>query len=122
MADKYKVLFGVSAEEDVLIGRLEPGNATTKGTVLKGKFRKGNYIFPNKTKAWGVRLIDGKVPADKKGNTMRIEVTQPEYKGEVLWLEWGDPKGYMIESRYEEGTASLDYQYQINRLKLAPTT
>lgn len=114
---KYKLLFGGSTEEEVLIGSLEKGNAVIKGKAIKGKFKKGNCVFANKTQAWGRRGIksaEGKVSFPAQ----RMEVSNKDYAGHIEWLPWGDEKGYMIEARYEPSCGTLDYQFQTTRLGL----
>jgi hypothetical protein len=42
----------------------------------------------------------------------------PEYKGDVEFLEYGDSKGSLIQCRYVPGHKTLDYNYQVMKLGL----
>lgn len=94
--------------ETVERGTLEKGmgQSIISGETIKTLNRRGDVGFPNRTEAWGVRLIDGKVPRDP------ADVKNPNYRGKIEWLNWGDPKGYLIVARYLKGYQTLDQQYQ----------
>lgn len=119
--DKYKVLMGgaEAGNTEVTVGFVEKGNATPKGKHVKQPFKKGNCIFPNRTEAWGRRLIKGEVPKTKGGTAGRVEPNNVDYIGEVEWLPYGTEGGYMIIARYKNGCSTLDYQYQL-RVGYAP--
>lgn len=113
--EKYKVLMGgaEAATTEVTVGFLEKGNATPKGKHVKQPFKKGNCIFPNRTEAWGRRLMKGEVPKTKQGQNGRVEPNNLDYTGEVEWMPYGTEGGYMIIARYKNGCSTLDYQYQL---------
>ncbi len=115
MAEKYKLMFGGSPDNEVILGSLEKGSATIKGKEHRTKFRKGNCVFPNRTEGWGRRVL-----TDKEGKELptkeRIDASHKDYNGKIEWLKWNDPKGYPIEARYKPNSSSLDYQYQITKL------
>lgn len=98
-----------------MVGRLEKksGQSTTVGPITTVPNSRGTVSLPNRTEAWGVRLIDGKIPKAP------VSVLDPAYRGEVKWLEWGDSQGYMIIARYLSGYQSLDQHYQDERMGAA---
>ncbi|HLA59531.1 MAG TPA: hypothetical protein VK622_12245 [Puia sp.] len=120
-SEKYKLMFGGTPDNEVILGNLEKGSAVIKGKSHRTKFRKGNCVFPNRTEGYGRRLIQVK---DAKGSTTtvapeeRIDASHKDYYGKVEWLPWNAPGGYPIEARLKTSCSSLDYQYQVNRLGL----
>lgn len=117
MSEVYKIRVGNPNRPDtIMVGRLEKksGQSTTTGPISTVPNSRGTVSLPNRTEAWGVRLIDGAIP---KGGP--VSVTDPKYKGEVKWLKWGDPEGNMIIARYLRGYNTLDQHFQDERLGAA---
>ena len=112
MSDKYHIVVGGSRPKTIKVGTVLKNTGSTiineRGETLA---KRGEVIFPNKCKIWAERVINGKVP---KGDT--VDITDSSYKGELIGLKWGDPKGTLIEVRYIKGLPSLDVLYQEIRL------
>lgn len=114
MSDKYHIIVGEQNRiKTVMVGTIEKGTGSTvieqRGETLA---KRGEVIFPNRCQIWGARVIKGKFNKDDR----EIDVTDPNYKGEVMGLKWGDPRGMLIDVRYIKGLPSLDVLYQENRL------
>src|ERR1700760_4960787 len=113
MGQLYRIHAGRKREgSNAVAGFLERGrNDIIKGNTIPVPIKSGNIGIPNGTQAWGVRLgKDGKVPQDS------IRVDDPNYRGEIKWLTWGDPKGTMIRARYLPGYDTIDKDFQDIRL------
>lgn len=120
--DKYKIFAGGknsnadgSDTSEVLVGFLEKGSSITKGQTAKAHWKRGDCVFPNMSQAWGARVVKAGVIPEK-----RVQVSDPSYHGEVMWLPYGHEKGYMIDVRYKRASSSLDYQFQILKGGLPP--
>lgn len=109
----YNIVVGDTRPSTIQIGVIERGSGhsilTEKGERLA---RRGDSGFPNGTKIWGARVINGKIPEDEKGNLVQIAVTDPRYKGEVKPLKWGAEGGSLIDVRYIKAYPTLDVLYQ----------
>lgn len=111
----YKIAVG-SRENKAMFGYLEMnmGNSIVKGTLALSQHTMGGFIiFPNRTIAWGRRLIKGKPVKDRV-----IQPSDVDYSGEVEWMKWNAEGGSPIIARYKYGCSSLDYDYQVIRLQL----
>lgn len=102
--------------ETILRGRVEKGTGQTQLTdePISVLNRRADVGVPNHTEFWGVRLdVDNKVPLEKDGKTIkRLDVKDPQYKGQIKELKWGDPQGCLINGRYLKGFNTIDQQYQ----------
>lgn len=107
---KYIVFAGDERPAFVDTNFLEKGSGQTqfKEGWTGGKIanRRGTCGIPTTSENWGVRLINGKIPATP------VDVKDANYKGEINFLPWGDPKGMLIMTRYLRGYNTLDYLYQ----------
>lgn len=112
MSEKYHIVVGGSRPKTIKVGTVLKNTGSTiineKGETLA---KRGEVIFPNKCKIWAVRVIGGKMPKENS-----VDITDQSYKGELMGLKWGDPKGTLIEVRYIKGLPSLDVLYQEVRL------
>lgn len=112
--NKYCIVVGDGGREKTIkVGTIERGSGSTlikeRGETLA---RRGDIMFSNECNVWAARAINGKI--DKNGRA--VDITDPDYKGELIGLKWGDPKGMLIRVRYIKGLPSLDILYQENRL------
>ncbi len=111
---KYRIIVGNQRAATVTYGQLEKGlgQGTISGQeVTMPAIRRGEVGIPNRTEAWGRRIIrnsDGEVI--KKGTS--VEVRDASYKGEIEFLKWGHEDGSLIVCRYLKGYQTLDVQYQ----------
>ena len=111
---KYVVIAGVEGVERppfVEGNFLEKNQGQTmtvqgQGTLYVNK--KGDIGFPNRTEAWGRRVVNGKSPEDGE----KVEVTDKDYNGKIEFLPWGHQDGMLIVCRYLKGYSTLDQQYQ----------
>lgn len=111
MAEKelYSIVAGFpNRPETIERGILEKGMGQTNisGDVIRTLNNRGDCGIPNWTEAWGVRLVNGEIP------NAPVSVNDPDYKGQIKELKWGDPHGYIIICRYLKGYNSIDHQYQ----------
>ncbi len=98
-----------SRPETVTRGTLEKnmGQGTISGTPAETMLKRADIGIPNWTEAWGVRLSkDGSIPEEP------LDIRNPDYKGQVKELPWGDAKGCMIICRYLKGYNTIDMLYQ----------
>lgn len=112
----------------IVVGRERPAEAivshakkdgTPKGEdQLKRYISVGKHMMVNPTSVWGRRVIDGKPTKDDKA----VELNTVGYNGEIEFLEYGDPKGYLLTIRYLKQSRSLDIEYQDNIQKLKVDT
>ncbi len=110
----YSVMVGHRRGENAIRGYLERTGTGVTSPVLKGiamphLTAPADEYIPNRTMAWGRRLIDGK-PDE---NDMSFSISSPAYKGEVELLPYGAINGIPIELRYMESAPSLDYLFQL---------
>lgn len=107
---KYVVFAGDDRPAFVDTNFLEKGSGQTqfKEGWTGGKIanRRGICGIPTTSENWGVRTINGKIPANP------VDVKDPNYKGEINFLPWGDERGMLIMCRYLRGYNTLDYLYQ----------
>ncbi len=89
---------------------LEKGSGQTLRTGEERKYtlRKQDIGFPNYAQAWGQRVYDDGKPNDKGP----IDVKDPQYHGQIKFLEWGHKDGTLIECRFLKNYRTLDKQYQ----------
>ena len=112
MTEEYHISVGhANRLKTIKIGRIEKNSgqsilAEEKGETLA---RRGNFTFPNVCEVWAARVIDGKIP--EKGEPF-INLADPKYRGELIGLKWGDPRGSIMKARYIRGLQSLDMLYQ----------
>jgi hypothetical protein len=111
MAEKvlYCIVAGFpNRPETIERGVLEKGMGQTNiaGDVIRTLNNRGDCGIPNWTEAWAVRLVNGKIPESP------VTVNDPEYKGQIRELKWGDPNGYVVICRYLKGYNSIDLLYQ----------
>src|SRR5258706_8405561 len=102
--NEYIVIAGVE-DRPMMVerGTLEKGmGQTSKTEVGQTINRRCDVGFPNRTDAWGKRII-----RDKAGNIIKegrdVDVKNTEYKGEVGFLKWGHPDGQLITCRFLKG-------------------
>lgn len=118
----YHITVGEKRPATRKLGSIEPRSGFSivkeRGETLANR---GNFGFPNGTKVWAARVIDGQMP--EKGKPM-VDVTNPNYKGELKQLKWGTPGGSLIDVRYLKGYPTLDvlYQEKILNFKIDETT
>lgn len=115
MGAKYQITVGRKREgNNAVAGFLEKGrNDIIRGEAKEVAIRVGAFGIPNGTEAWGVRLDkSGKVP------DAPLNAEDPEYRGEIKWLKWGEKGGTMIKCRYVSGHTTIDREYQKLRLKI----
>lgn len=117
VTEPFKIFVGENTTNVILRGYPDNGKATLKdGTsVIEEEYNGGDVTFPNYWEAWGVRTINGK---RKNAKDYPIEVNDPEYRGDIEFLEYPDTEGQTIYCRYVKGQTSLDYDYQTLRLNL----
>lgn len=117
----YKISVGLERPAETIAGYLEPGNHIIKGQARPVAIRVGVYGIPNYTAAWGMRVVNGKpkiVKTDDGEVEMSYEVDDALYKGEIKFLEWGDPIGQSIDCRWIRNVGSIDRMYQDLVLKV----
>jgi hypothetical protein len=114
--EHYSIYVGAKRPATALVGFLEKnqGQAITKGEVKEIPLEVGAHGFSNYSKVWGRRVIEGQEKSDKL-----VNVEDPNYKGSIQFLKYGDSKGHFLEIRYLDTCASLDLQYQTLRLRIA---
>src|SRR5688572_14569540 len=71
-------------------------------------------LILNYSRVWGQRVYEGENPKGKKVSS----INDPNYKGKIKFLPFGDSNGEMIETRWLPNSSSLDKQYQTNVQKL----
>lgn len=112
----YKVSFGSDRPAEAILGHLEPGMSTIKGSSVQAPPISGLCVIPNIGFSWGRRVVkDAKGSISKKEN---VDVNDTDYKGYIDWLPHGHKDGTLIQYRWVAGQRSLDYQFQITRLRL----
>lgn len=119
MPKGYSIIVGRERPETVLVAHVDKVTQTPKGEQFETQVSVGTHLIINLCRVWGRRIAK-----DKDGKLIkkdRIEVTDPEYKGELEFLKWGDPKGYILETRFLPQSHSLDavYQEQIQKIVLS---
>lgn len=106
----YHIIVGRQRPQTIKLGSIE---RNTGSSIIKEHgetlAKRGDTGFPNGTKIWAVRVIDGVAP---KPGESAIAVTDPKYKGEIKRLPWGSVGGSLIDVRYLKGYPSLDVLYQ----------
>lgn len=111
--EQYHITVGGSRPSTIKVGTIERNTGFSvvreRGETLA---KRGECGFPNGAKIWAARVIKGEIPKDKEGNLIRVEVTDPNYKGELKGLKWGEEGGSIISVRYIKGYPSLDVLYQ----------
>ncbi len=113
---KYVVIAGTDRPDHLMGQTLEAnsGQTITSGQERIYGLRKQTIGMPNFSESWGVRLDkDGKIPEK------RIDVRDPNYKGQIKPLKWNDPKGYPIPLRYLSSHNTIDKLYQELVLNIA---
>lgn len=115
MSEHYSIYVGAKRPASALVGFLEKnqGQSIIKGDAQEIPLEVGAHGFSNYSKVWGRRIIIGQEDSNKI-----VNVEDPNYKGDIQFLKYGDAKGYPIEIRYLDTCASLDLQYQLLRLKI----
>jgi hypothetical protein len=108
--ESYTIEAGSSSRpETVERGNLEKdmGQSQKQGESVQTLLRRADIGIPNWTEAWGVRL-------DKNGNipVEPLDIRNPDYKGQIKELNWGDKAGCMIICRYLKGYNTIDMLYQ----------
>lgn len=83
-----------------------------------GLIQVGKHFINNACYVWGRRLVDGKPLKSSSGDEIQIDFNTPNYKGELEFLPYNDPKGYSIGIRYLKRSRSLDIEYQEQVLKI----
>lgn len=81
----------------------------------------GTIMIPNYSQIWGRRVLGKNVTPTGAQKDGKINVTDPNYKGQIEDLEWGDERGEVIEIRHLATSMSIDKQYQDQVLKLKPS-
>lgn len=108
--DKYIIeAYPYKRPETIVRGVIEKGSGQTRleGEPINVLNRRAEIGVPNWTEAWGVRLDkEGKVPASP------IDIKDPNYRGQISLLEWGDKTGSLIVCRFLRGFNTIDQQYQ----------
>lgn len=117
VTEPFKIFVGDNTVNKLFTGWIDEGKATVRGgtSLEELEWEGGDISFPNYWEAWGRRVINGK-PVNSKG--LPVELTDPEYKGEIEFLDKNSDNGYIIYCRYVTGQSSLDYDYQTLRLNL----
>lgn len=91
------------------------GQTQLEGDTINVLNKRADVGLPNHTEFWGVRLnAKGEIPVDesKEKNIIRLDVKDPQYKGQIKELKWNDPQGCLINGRYLKGFNTIDQQYQ----------
>lgn len=106
----YTIVAGDERPPYIETGFLEKGSGQTQRQegILGGKVVNRRQVcgIPTVSENWGARVIDGKVP-DRP-----VDVKDPNYRGQIQFLTWGDKKGMLIQTRYLRGYDTLDLLYQ----------
>lgn len=130
VTEPFKIFVGDNTVNELWAGQITAGKASAKeGTALERvEWQGGEMAFPNFWEAWGRRIVNVKqanakgemvsVTKDTNSKGEPITVTDPEYKGEIEFLDNKSDNGYIIYCRYITGQSSLDYDYQTLRLNL----
>ena len=115
MSEYYSIYVGSKRPAHALVGFLEKNQGQTiiKGDAQEIPLEVGAHGFSNYSKVWARRVIPG---ADTGNKIINIE--DPNYKGDLEFLKYGDPKGYPVEIRYLDTSMTLDLQFQLIRLKI----
>lgn len=111
--NEYVVLAGYD-DRPMLVDRgvLEKGMGQSSRTELGQTInRRCDIGFPNRTEAWGMRVV-----RDENGEIIKegrdVDVKDSAYRGEIVFLKYGNPKGQKIICRYLKGYSTIDYLYQ----------
>lgn len=111
---KYRIIVGNQRASIMTYGQLEKGlgqGSISGQEITVPTIKRGEVGIPNRTEAWGARVIrDSSGQVIKKGTS--VEVRDAQYKGEIEFLKWGDNEGSLIVCRYLKGYQTLDVQYQ----------
>lgn len=123
----YAINVGVGYQRPELIQRGVLEKKMGQSSIIEQDFtfnKRQECWFPNITEAWGVRVINGSV-RNKDGKELipfkdikenepftKIDVKDPEYRGQVTFLPWGDSRGQMVVCRYLKQYSTIDLNYQ----------
>lgn len=112
----YVIVVGRERPAEALVSQVKKDGTPVGEDQMKRFIPVGTHMMINQTAVWGRRVIDGKAEKDGKA----VELNTVGYNGELEFLPYGDPKGYLITTRFLKQSRSLDvdYQNQIQKLKV----
>jgi len=111
-------IFAGHVRGKAIIGFLERGDRTrlsAESEAYDVTDFPGTETFPNLFNIWGRRIAVDKEGKKKSGNA---DPNDPEYKGDIEVLPFGDGAGCQIQCRHMAGHKTLDYNYQVIKLGL----
>lgn len=114
MGKGYVIRAGHHGPQEALVGNANKDGEPI-GTPTKVFFQVGAIGVINRARVWCRRVLpNGKLPLDANNVERPLEVTDPLYKGNLEFLEYGDQStgASAIDVRWLPHSQSLDYQYQ----------
>jgi hypothetical protein len=120
----YVIHVGHHNPEEVIVAVPDKDGKPVDNSAMKLKKVNGAYLLQNRARVWARRVLpNGKLPK-KDDQEVSVEVTDPQYKGDLEFLEWGDSRNgaQSIEIRHLPTSRSLDYEYQrvVQKLDTTP--
>lgn len=120
----YVIQVGHESPQKVIVSI--PNKEGTPGVEQREVFNEvGVHMLINRCRVWARRVTnDGKTGKDKEGKDIPLEATDPQYRGKLEFLDWGDDKlgAQQIEVRYLKQSSSLDVDFQdwVQKIRLDP--
>jgi hypothetical protein len=120
MLGGYVINVGRERAEEVIVAHVDKKGNPKGSDHMKRHIAVGKHLVANVCSVWGRRVINGDVLRDEQGNELAVEFNTPKYSGEIEFLKYGDPRGYLITIRYLKRSRSLDVEYQdgIQKIKI----
>lgn len=124
MAKGYVIQVGHEQPQKVIVSI--PNKEGNPGVNQREVFNEvGRHFLINRCRVWARRVTnDGGLGKDKDGKEISLEYHDPQYKGKLEFLKWGDDKlgAQAIECRFLKQSLSLDVDYQnwVQKITLDP--
>lgn len=116
MEKYFTIIAGRKEPAKVLQGTLNKTTGLPDPNAQKVAVVVGQILIPNYSRVWAKRIISNP-PAGVKKNDY-ISVSHKDYRGEIEFLEYGEPGGEEIDIRFLPNSGSLDKLYQDTVQKL----
>lgn len=111
--DVFKIMVGDPTQRSINAGQISRDRSKVTNISSSIVLPSPAKVFGNYTMVWGKRI------SPESPNKVILDASDPNYHGELQFLEYGKEGGQLIPIRYIKGCNSLDADYQNNRIRVS---